>query len=142
MFFDRRKLLIEEIKEGKRFFVEKLKDTVYLYITAIDFTITSRPMWLQNLSSAPYDYEIDRMEKGIPSRLPARYCKNVNGDKKAFNYTFKWAGNLLLVCGDGKVVAVITNPFDQPKSYHINAIGESEYANEMPQEMIDSITRI
>lgn len=142
MFFNRPKGLIEEIKNGNRFFVEKVKDTVYLYITTVDFAMKAPPMWLQNLAPAPYDYELDRMNKGKPTRLPARHCKNVNGDKSAYKYSFRWVGNLLFVYGDGKIVAVVTNPFEQPQLYHVNIIGETRYGIEMPQQMLDAVSRM
>lgn len=104
-------VIIEQIKNGRRFFVEADENTLYLYITSEDFKKMYGIMWIANLKEAPEDYDYDFMENGMPTRMPASHCKNKEGLLKIPFINFVWSSNSLVILCDNELVCRIEDAF-------------------------------
>ena len=131
MIFDRPKLLIEEIKNNRRFFVEQYNKTIYLYISNIDLNPIYKIIWLANLTKAPDNIDIKSMNKGKPARMNNPYCLIPEGIKSLPNLSYDWSyNNYLIVKSNDEIIAIVKDIFsDNIVAYSKYISGVTRYGN-------------
>lgn len=112
MCFKKVILKIEEVKDGRRFFVEENNKTAYLYVMSFDFSKVYSIGWIANYTKAPVNIDIKSMGKGLPPRMHVSACTIPDGISPIKDFAFEWLDETsFAIKGDGETVAVVADAF-------------------------------
>lgn len=142
MLFDRPKILLEEIKKDRHFFIEKYNKTIYLYVTDIKYGKMFCVLWMANLVPAPDDIDVRSMNKGKPPRMPKKNCSKEIGETGLLSvpeFRFEWKEDddkktaTLFVYGGEELFSEIEDCFGEaPKGYNVFTVGSTSYGSSFP----------
>lgn len=143
MLFDRPKILCEEIRRDRRFFIEKYNKTLYLYVTDMKYSKMFCVLWIANLTAAPEEIDVKSMNKGKPPRMPREHCRSdiaKEGLKSVPEFRFEWREDqdgkdvALSVFGGDELFSAVSDCFgDVPKGYNRFTVGTTSYGDAFPQ---------
>lgn len=112
MCFRKSILKIEEVKNGRRFFIEENNKTAFLYVMSFDFSKVYSLGWIANYCKAPLTVDTKSMEKGRPPRMHAGVCTIPNGISPIKEFKFEWLDETsFAIKGDGETVAIVMDAF-------------------------------
>ncbi len=133
MCFSKATLKAEEVKGGRRFFIEEYNKTAYLYITSEDFSEMFCIGWLANYCKGPETIDMKSMKRGKPARMTRSDCSIPNGIKPIEKFAFNWTSETSFeILTENGVIAIVEDAFmPQAKFYSRYLTQSTNYGSPM-----------
>jgi hypothetical protein len=117
-----------DTKTGRRFFIQKEKKTLYLYITSKDFRQNyCNPIWIANLCEAPDTLNMNK----VPVLLPKQYIKNPLKVIPSTDIKMRLQDGLLQILCSNNIICVVLDPFGNPVGFNANIKGDTIFGHDM-----------